>query len=184
MRRFLAAEDGAALDLFRALRSVRARGHLTLRELKIVCRWKSARAIRHIEDNAPHDVHRISRRALSNPDEIHRLKTLQELSGVSVPMASAILTAINPRRYGVIDIRVWKVLHGLGAVSSNANGVGFTAAQWFEYLCIIRALASDLATTPRHVDHALFLASVAAQKGPLYKRHRKAPPSKRSRTSR
>jgi hypothetical protein len=34
--------------------------------------------------------------------------------GVSVPMASALLTLLDPKRYGVIDIRVWQLLHRMG----------------------------------------------------------------------
>jgi len=34
--------------------------------------------------------------------------------GVSVPMASALLTLLDPKRYGVIDIRIWQLLHRMG----------------------------------------------------------------------
>jgi hypothetical protein len=29
-------------------------------------------------------------------------------------MASALLTLLDPKRYGVIDIRVWQLLHRMG----------------------------------------------------------------------
>ena len=53
--------------------------------------------------------------ALTSLSERTCFDVLTALSGVSAPMASAILTLTNPRRYGVIDIRAWKVLFRLGA---------------------------------------------------------------------
>ena|SRR2546427_12023878 len=52
------------------------------------------------------------------------LALLVGLKGVRVPMASAILTLIDPRRYGVIDIRVWQLLYAIKSVQQLPGGRG------------------------------------------------------------
>ena len=99
-------EDPATTDLIRRLRRARARGHLTPVELQKIGNWKSPRAIRLISANNHHQVRRATQRALRTRSERIRLEALLSLSGVSVPMASAILTLLYPRKYGVLDIRV------------------------------------------------------------------------------
>ena len=50
------------------------------------------------------------------------MELLTSLAGVSVPVASAILTLIDPRRYGVLDIRVWQLLVALGVMDGKPAG--------------------------------------------------------------
>ena len=104
-------EDDTTIVLIRELRSARLRGYLTPAELEKVCRWKSPRALQLIRSNSAARVCGATRRALSTRSEKLRLAALMELNGVSVPMASAILMLLDPKRYGVIDIRVWQLLH-------------------------------------------------------------------------
>ena len=47
------------------------------------------------------------------------MELLTGLRGVGVPMASAILTLLDPRRYGVLDIRAWQLLFAIRSVSAN-----------------------------------------------------------------
>jgi hypothetical protein len=114
-------EDSKAATLIRELRQARGRGYLTRAELEKVCRWKSARAIRLIKKNSVTRIRTATRRALATQSERRRLEALTSLDGVSVPMASAILMLLNPRRYGVIDIRVWQLLYAVGAVTKNSS---------------------------------------------------------------
>jgi hypothetical protein len=97
-----------------------------------------------------------------------RLEGLLALRGVSVPMASAILMLLDPRRYGVIDIRVWQLLHKLGAVSKKPKGVGFNFKNWRQFLMIIRHFAKKLRVTARDVERTLFIAHKRYQRGRLY----------------
>jgi hypothetical protein len=53
------------------------------------------------------------------------MEHLLALDGVSVPVASAILTLLDPRRYGVLDIRAWQMLSMLGAGNGRR---GFTVS--------------------------------------------------------
>ena len=83
-------------------------------------------------------------------------------------MASAILMLLNPRRYGVIDIRVWQLLHELGAVTKKPKGIGFNLNNWYQFLMIIRHFSRKLRVTARDIERALFVAHQRYQKGRLY----------------
>lgn len=176
IRRHLSTdEDAGTARLCRQLRVARARGYLTRSELEAVCRWKSPRAIHHVRANTAWQVRAATGVALRARSETKRLDALLRLQGVSVPMASAALTLIDPRRYGVIDIRVWQLLHARGAVTRNAEGVGLSAGNWRQFLAVIRHFARKLRVKARDVERALFDAHRARQKGRLYKTR----PSKR-----
>jgi hypothetical protein len=99
LREHLSMEEGAeTAALIRELRQARVRRYLTPSELEKVCRWKSARAIRHITSNSATRIRRATRRALATRSERQRLEALMTLNGVSIPMASAILMLLNPQR--------------------------------------------------------------------------------------
>lgn len=169
IRRHLSTdEDAGTARLCRRLRVARARGYLTRSELEAVCRWKSPRAIHQVRANTAKRVRAATTSALGTRSEPRRLESLVRLRGVSVPMASAVLTLIDPRRYGVIDIRVWQLLHARGAVRRNAEGVGLSAGNWREFLAVIRHFARKLRVKARDVERALFDAHRARQKGRLY----------------
>ena len=160
-------EDTA--PLIRQLRPARKRGHLTPSELVTICRWKSPRALQLIKSNSPFRVRNATRRALATRSERRRLEILIELNGVSVPMASAILTLLNPKRYGVIDIRVWQLLHAVGTVTKNPSGVRFSFKHWYQFLMIIRYFAKRFGVNARDIERTLFLAHKEYQKGKLYR---------------
>jgi hypothetical protein len=137
-------------------------------ELIAMCRWKSPRAIAQYRRNRSATVDRVSRAVLATRNERRRMELLTSLRGVSVPTASAILTLIDPRRYGVLDIRVWRLLFALRSVRANPAGQGFTIAQWLIFLDLLRTHARALGATCRAVEWALFRAHRARSKGPLY----------------
>ena len=170
LRRYVSTEeDTKTAILIRELRQARVRGYLKRDELEKVCRWKSARAIRLIKSNSGARVRTATRRALATRSERRRLQALITLSGVSVPMASAILMLLYPRRYGVIDIRVWQVLYAMNAVTKKSSGVGFNFNNWYQFLMIIRYFAKKLRVGARDVERSLFLAHQAYQRGTLYR---------------
>src|SRR5439155_20555271 len=108
--------------------------------------------------------------ALAPPSECRRLETLMRLDGVSVAMASAILTLLNPRRYGVIDIRAWQLWHGMEAVTKTPSGVGFSFDHCHQFLMIVRQFAEEFHVSARDIERSLFSAHQAYQKGTLYAR--------------
>jgi hypothetical protein len=169
VRAHLAAdEDDHTAGLIRALRQARARGYLTRPELEAICRWKSPRAIWHVRSNSRAAVREATSRVLRSRSEWRRVSALIELRGVSVPMASAVLTLLDPRRYGVIDIRVWQLLHELGHVSGNRAGRSLTVAHWLQFLSVVRRVSAALEITARQAEKALFDIHRAHQRGTLY----------------
>jgi hypothetical protein len=172
-------EDETTLALMQALRRARARRYLTPAELEAVCRWKSARAIHHIRANGPARIRSATLRALATRSERRRLEALRTLRGVSVPMASAILTLLDPRRYGVLDIRVWQLLHKLGVVARNPAGTGFSADNWCAFLAIVRRFARKLDVKARDVERTLFFVHQRYQKDRLYADRRRSRRGKR-----
>jgi hypothetical protein len=173
VRAHLAADENEeTARLIADLRAARRRGHLTLRELEAVCRWKSPRAIRYVLSNPPAEVREATRLALRSRDEERRVTALLALKGVSIPMASAVLTLLHPRRYGVIDIRVWQMLHRGRYVSGSPGGVGLRVPHWLQFLAVVRDLSAGLGATARRVEMALFEIHRARQRGALYARPR------------
>ena len=161
--------------LIRELRQARVRGYLTRQELEKVCHWKSARAIRLVKRNSAARVRAVTRQALATRSERLRLQALRTLHGVDVPMASAILMLLNPRRYGVIDIRVWELLYALGEVTKK-SGSRFTFNNWYQFLMKLRYLAKKLRVDARDIERSLFFAHQAYQEGTLYQPTRRSVP--------
>jgi len=161
-------EDAATADLIQRLRPVRRRGYLTKRELEAVCRWKSPRAIPLVQANTPYRIRKCTASALGTRRERLRLDSLLGLRGVSVPMASAVLTLLDPKRYGVLDIRVWQLLHTVGVVLVNRGGTQFTPDQWLRFLTVLRVLAHSLDLPVRTIERTLFSIHEKYQDGNLY----------------
>ena len=167
-KNLLTVEDEPTAALIVRMRAARRRGYLTPSELEAVCYWKSPRAIRLIRSNLPARVRAATRSALAARNEIGRTKALLEIRGVAVPMASALLMLLDPKRYGVIDIRTWQLLHETGAVTKNARGTGLTLENWLQYLTILRRFARKFGVTARDIGRTLFYIHRERQEGRLY----------------
>ncbi len=96
------------------------------------------------------------------------MELLTILDGVNVPMASAILTLIDPTRYGVIDIRVWQLLFAIDSVRKNPQGRRFNFDHWHHYLRELRSYAKELRVPARAVERTLFEYHKKVQRGRLY----------------
>ena len=169
-------EGSKFCSLVQQLRRARTSGYMSKADLIAVCNWKSPRARPLCQKNHSNSVIAVSRAAFSTPNEQTRMRSLVSLHGVSVPMASAILAAYNPRRYGVIDIRVWQALHNYGDVIRNEGGVNLTVEHWLEYLPLLRAAARRNGRTARDAEMALFEHHKdCLQEGTLYKTQRSFP---------
>jgi hypothetical protein len=162
-------EDENTKLLIKRLKTVRKRGWLTKNELILVCRWKSARAMKLITSNHDHAIKTLTREALRTRSETRKIDVLTELNGVSMPMASALLMLTNPARYGVIDIRVWEVLFKLRAVTTKPRGTNFTFKEWYRLLMILRYFARHHKVSVRTIEHSIFLVHRRYQKGKLYR---------------
>jgi hypothetical protein len=89
-------------------------------------------------------------------------------------MASALLMLIDPRRYGVIDIRVWQLLHKIGTVTKNEGGIGFNFDHWYQFLMVLRHFARKLGVKARDIERTLFFVHREYQTGRLYPSSRQA----------
>jgi NAD(P)-dependent dehydrogenase (short-subunit alcohol dehydrogenase family) len=169
-RELVREDDPGTAALIRELAGVRRRGCFTRAEFLRMCRWKSPRAQHLWRANSAARIRAVSRAVLATRDERRRMELLTGLRGVGVPMASAILTLIDPRRYGVLDIRAWQLLFAIRSVAANRRGQGFTIAQWEQYLAALRQHARRLGVSARAVEYTLFEVHRKLQRGTLYVR--------------
>ncbi len=162
-------ESEYTIELMRLLSRIRSDRRMTLEELSAVCYWKSPRAIRLIESNDRENVLGLTKEAFNCEDEKIRVNHLTRLHGVSIPMASSVLTLVWPEHYGVIDVRVWQVLFRHGAVDTKPDGLGFNTSDWLLYLTMLRLIAEVTERTVRSIEKTLFEYHKSVQVGPLYK---------------
>lgn len=153
--------EKAAFEAGEAIRN----GDYTLANLEAIARWKSERVVQYLIANSTEKIRRVLAVAASAGSSTgDAVKALLELQGVDISVASAILAAIFPERYTVLDFR------SLEALGHARHDVRF----YEEYLAFCRRLAesevvkpqSDLpAPTPlRALDRALWEWSKAYMK--------------------
>ncbi len=145
--------EKAAFEAGEAIRN----GDFTLANLEAIVRWKSERVVHYLIANSNEKIKQVLS-AATDPQATTEtaVKALLELHGVDLPVASAILAAIFPERYTVLDFRA------LEALGHARHDVRF----YEEYLDFCKRLAesnivrpqSDLpAPTPlRALDRALW----------------------------
>jgi len=131
-------------DAFQAGKEISG-GDRSVTNLVKIVKWKSHRRAGLILKNTALQVKEALDLAVavanSNSDEnlITALETLQKLHGVGLPVASAILTAINPERFTIIDFRA------LEALGHPQQDEGFYIA----YLNFCRNLAAQKVISPQ-----------------------------------
>jgi hypothetical protein len=103
--------EQAAFNAGSAIRGSVGNEQYTLENLETIVRWKSERVVHYLSENSPEKIEAALTVAAS-PDSSTEdaMEALTNLSGVGVPVASAILTAIFPERYTVIDFRALEAL--------------------------------------------------------------------------
>ena len=145
--------EKAAFEAGDAIRN----GDYTLTNLEAIVRWKSERLVQYLIGNSSEKIKRVLAVAASPQSSTEAaVKALLELHGVDITVASAILAAIFPERYTVLDFRT------LEALGHSRHDVHF----YEEYLAFCKRLAEsnivkpqgDLpAPTPlRTIDRALW----------------------------
>jgi len=119
----------AAFEAGKAIRN----GDYTLENLEAIVRWKSERVVHYLIGNSSEAI-RTALGVAASPDTAERqaVKALIELHGVDIPVASAIMTAIYPERYTVLDF------HALEALGHARHDVEF----YVEYNDFCRSLAA------------------------------------------
>lgn len=162
-------EDAETLKRMNSLKEIKKRGYFTKDEFLKMGMWKSPRPKQKYLQNSEESVSTISKKVFATKFEKRRIELLTELKGVSIPTASAILTLIDPKNYGVIDIRVWKVLYLYDSVKDNPTGTNFDFNNWYNYLMKLRYYAKKFKVSPRDIERTIFYHHKKIQDENLYK---------------
>lgn len=143
--RYNPAQDNDALRAGTKIAS----GDYSRENLNVIVKWKSPRRAALIDDNKDDEIS-VALKFASAPTTPERLAiaVLLGLHGVGIPMASAILTAINPERYTITDFRA---LQSLG-VENWPESIEY----YVHYLEACREIAADSAKSLRTLDRALW----------------------------
>ena len=161
-------DDQHTYELYKQFRHLKKQGYLTKKELLDILRWKSPRPLKQYESNEEKMVREITKLAFAAKNDVLKLHILTALNGVNYPAASAILMFYDPKKYPVLDIRVWKQLYAAKLVNINPRGQNFSLKQCGEFLTVIRKLARELNLTARQVEKRLFDNDRNTQRGRLY----------------
>lgn len=105
------------------------RGYLLKPEFVSIGNWKTERQKGRYENNTDEDVESITREMFEAVDK-DKIKILDQLKGVGIPVASAILTIVHPKEYCIIDYRTWRALLWLRTLAKKGS---FTFASYKEY---------------------------------------------------
>ncbi len=161
-------DDPTTHSLYAEFKSLNKKKYLTRKELLKILKWKSPRPLRHYEKNTEKQVRLITSIAFSQKSDAIKMHILTALYGVNYPAASAILMFRNPKKYPVLDIRVWQQLHKAKLVTGNPRGLNFTLQQCEDYFTAIRKLARSMGMTARQVEKRIFDYNRKTRKGRLY----------------
>ncbi len=166
-------EFAASPEDWRTWTNFHSRGYMTLPELKRLSRWKAGgRQQANIASNSGKAVEAVTRAAVQVNSEIPdepalAIGILTTLDGVDIPTASAIMTALEPQRFGILDIRVWKALRKAAPddfqplQSKEGNRRPFRLYEVDQYLCVIREVAAQNEVSCRQIDRALWVLGEA-----------------------
>jgi len=127
-------------------------GKYEIERIRELARWKSPRRASLIDENSE-QVLREAIALVSEPQrsEVLAIGILTSLSGVGIPMASSILTAMFPLKYTIIDYRALATL----GVEKWTGSIEFYLA----YLEFCLATSKSAGLSLRSLDHALWQRS-------------------------
>jgi len=152
--------DGYGVDapsVLDAAEAARRRGAINKRELLRIAYWKSSRAAGTLSSNLRGTSAEtfICKLPLTASDQ-ELLNRLCCVRGVSVSVASAVLSLMYPERFAVTD---WRARDELNRIKKGYQGVNSKTNYLDEYLPRVRELAQQHGLTPRKVDQALWARS-------------------------
>lgn len=126
-----------------------ASGEYTRANLMTIHRWKTkGRGAARLDRNTDAEVADALGLAVAAKTDRAAASVLCGLAGVRLPVASAILTAIDPARFTIIDFRA---LESLDAADRYVD-----LALYLEYLGHCRGLAANARVSLRTLDKALW----------------------------
>ena len=86
------------------------KGYMNKDELYQLAHLNSTRSSYHVKKNPQERVKKVTEIAYKIDDDFCQLVLYSSLSGIGIPTASAILTALDSTKHCVIDTRVWATL--------------------------------------------------------------------------
>ncbi len=138
---------------------------LTPEDFDEICMWKLRSQYERGEmdrlNNTDNQIFEASAKAFANPtchtdsQTTLRLKALTELSGVAIPVASAILALVFPNNLAVIDVRGWRQM--FGPQQSGKDKETFESIkEYLRYLDKLTTLSASLDWPVQDVDLAVW----------------------------
>lgn len=117
--------------------------------LQTIFNWKTkGRGKSRLVKNSDNEIADALRLALEAKTPRAAIAVLTGLSGVDVPVASAVLAMIRPDSYTIID---WRALHALGIYASSV-----TIKLYLSYLAACRSIAAENGVSLRVLDRAMW----------------------------
>jgi hypothetical protein len=152
---------------FEAGKKIR-QGDISIENLEVIVKWKSPRVVHYLCKNSPNQISAALERVVVPETSVQdAIEALMALHGVGLPVASAILTAIFPERYTIIDFRA------LEALGQRVHDEKF----YEEYLAFCKRLADSGVIKPqvefpaptalRALDRALWQWSASQEQNPV-----------------
>jgi hypothetical protein len=141
---------------------------LSKRDVLLILKWKLGRVkvsnYRTIFDRNMVKINQAVREAGITGREIHALEALEEIPGIGLASATAILTVCYPDKFTIIDERVLRMLDILPSASKSKNKYStndWTAADYFnKFLPAVKERSQKWGCTLRDADRALWGLSV------------------------
>jgi hypothetical protein len=144
-----------------------ADGDFVWKDVEWIVRWyyrrdlgrspheERAAAENRFRENDWETVQSVLAAAVDAPDARTAVERLRQLTGVTVPVASAVLHYVDPGRYVVVDERPWSVLYDRGELAEPYPDPPSVDA-YLAYLERCRETAADLGVDLQTVYRALW----------------------------
>jgi hypothetical protein len=145
--------EAAALESGRRI----VAGDYSLENLQPIVAWKASRALGHVGRNTAEELEEALSLVVKGVSDRASIAILTGLNGVRTPMASAILTAIDPERFTVID--------KLALNSLKHPRWDLTPGFYVTYLKFCRTTAQEQGLSLRDLDRALWQYSNRGEPG-------------------
>ena len=135
----------------------------THEDLEWIIEWKvrvfTKPTLKHLDKNGDEEIRARINEAVHESNIRTKVEALTSLSGIGVPVASAILLFINPDRFTVIDKRAWNVLRETGYLGQELSEEP-TVDEYLLYLGACWAIANEYDVSLRTLDRALWVLDI------------------------
>ncbi len=135
----------------------------THEDLEWIIEWKvrvfAKPILKHLDKNDDEEIRARINEAVHESNIRTKVEALTSLSGIGVPVASAVLLFINPDLFTVIDKRAWNVLRETGYLEQELSDEP-TVDEYLLYLGACWAIANEYDVSLRTLDRALWVLDI------------------------